>query len=59
MEIITDRSISVAFFTLVLFASTWYYIKKVKQQANKSKNKYKEVLLPKHMSLEGVKRELL
>ena len=58
MEIITDRSISVAFFTLVLFASTWYYIK-VKQQANKSKNKYKEVLLSKHMSLEGVKRELL
>jgi len=37
LGIITDRGISVTFFTLVLFASTWYHIKKVKQQADDSK----------------------
>jgi hypothetical protein len=43
LEIITDRGTSVAFFTLVLFASTWYYIKKSKeQQAMKYSNKPKD-----------------
>ncbi|WP_282432976.1 hypothetical protein [Desulfosporosinus sp. Sb-LF] len=37
MGIIIDRGISVAFFTVVLFASTWYHIKKAKQQGNKLK----------------------
>jgi len=46
LKIITDRGTSVAFFTLVLFASTWYHIKKVKQQANESKNKCKDVAYP-------------
>jgi len=41
LEIITDKSTSVAFFTLVLFAATWYHIKKVKQQVNGSENKRK------------------
>jgi len=34
MGIITDRGTCVAFFTFVLLASTWYYIRKAKQQAN-------------------------
>ena len=40
---ITDRATSIAFFTLVLLASIWYHIKKVKQRANKSENKWKDV----------------
>lgn len=43
MEIITNRDISVAFFTLVLFASTWYYIKKVKKQSTEPKNYFNEI----------------
>lgn len=47
LGIITDRGISVTFFTLVLFASTWYYIMKAKQQtnANESKNKFKDTTM--------------
>ena len=40
LDLMTDRSTSIAFFTLVLFASTWYYIWKVKQQANQSSAKH-------------------
>lgn len=35
LDLMTVRSTGIAFFTLVLIASTWYYIWKVKQ-ANKS-----------------------
>lgn len=34
MKIITDRGIGIVFFTLVLLASTWYYIVQAKQQTN-------------------------
>ncbi|EGW41102.1 hypothetical protein DOT_0931 [Desulfosporosinus sp. OT] len=46
MGIITDRGTRVAFFTLVFLASTWYHIKKVKQQDNESKNKCKDATQP-------------
>jgi len=47
LKIITTRGTSIAFFTLVLFASTWYYIMKAKQQtnANESKNKFKDTTM--------------
>lgn len=40
LDLMTDQGTSVAFFTLVLFASTWYHIRKVKQQANQSSAKH-------------------
>ncbi len=41
---ITNRGISIVFFTLVLLASTWYYIMKAKQQTNadEPKNRFKD-----------------
>lgn len=33
-----NKNTGVAFFTLVLIASTWYHIRKVKQQTNDTNN---------------------
>jgi len=45
LEIITNKSTSVAFFTLLFFAATWYHIKKVKHQVDASQNKRKSTQL--------------
>lgn len=38
MGIISDKGTSVAFFTLVLFVSAWYHIKKAKHQLNQAEH---------------------
>ncbi|AFM42591.1 hypothetical protein Desaci_3710 [Desulfosporosinus acidiphilus SJ4] len=38
MKIISNQETSAAFFTVVLFVTAWYHIKKTKQQLDRQKN---------------------
>ncbi|KLU64943.1 hypothetical protein DEAC_c29100 [Desulfosporosinus acididurans] len=38
MSIISNQGTSAAFFTMVLFVTAWYHVKKTKQQLQRQKN---------------------